>query len=115
MLVNVEINSVKSRKNERKNNMYICHLVLRQTRNAEDYKRKFKTVDQINLNTFGVTSDNRFIVKSKLLDEKTYEEVHSFFEIYDINLAKILDMDYTKFMKDDESLEKLLYLLVSDD
>ena len=70
---------------------------------------------QINLNTFGVTSDNRFIVKSKLLDEKTYEEVHSFFEIYDINLAKILDMDYTKFMKDDESLEKLLYLLISDD
>ena len=115
MLVNVEINSVKSRKNERKNNMYICHLVLRQTRNAEDYKRKFKTVDQINLNTFGVTSDNRFIVKSKLLDEKTYEEVHSFFEIYDINFAKILNMNYTKLMKDDESLEKLLYLLVSDD
>ncbi len=24
-------------------------------------------------------------------------------------------MDYTKIMKDDESLEKLLYLLISDD
>ena len=115
MLVNVEVNSVRSRKNERKNNMYICHLVLRQTRNAEDYIKKFKKVYQINLNTYSVTNDDRFIVRSRLLDDKTYEEIHSFFEIYDINLAKILDMDYTKIMKDDESLEKLLYLLISDD
>ena len=115
MLVNVEVNSVRSRKNERKNNMYICHLVLRQTRNAEDYSKKFKKVYQINLNTYSVANDDRFIVRSKLLDDKTYEEVHPFFEIYDINLAKILDMDYTIIMKDDESLEKLLYLLISDD
>ena len=115
MLVNVEVNSVKSRKNERKNNMYICHLVLRQTRNAEDYSKRFKKVCQINLNTYSVTNDDRFVVRSRLLDDKTYEEIHSFFEIYDVNLAKILDMDYTKLMKDNESLEKLLYLLISDD
>ena len=115
ILVNVEVNSVRSRKNERKNNMYVCHLVLRQTRNAEDYSKRFKKVCQINLNTYSVTNDDRFVVRSRLLDDKTYEEIHSFFEIYDINLAKILDMDYTKLMKDDESLEKLLYLLISDD
>ena len=115
MIVNVEVNSVRSRKNERKNNMYVCHLVLRQTRNAEDYSKKFKKVYQINLNTYSVTNDNRFIVRSKLLDDKTYEEVHPFFEIYDINLAKILDMDYTIIKKDEKSLEKLLYLLISDD
>ena len=115
MIVNVEVNSVRSRKNERKNNMYVCHLVLRQTRNAEDYSKKFKKVYQINLNTYSVTNDDRFVVRSRLLDDKTYEEIHSFFEIYDINLAKILDMDYTKLMKDNESLEKLLYLLISDD
>ena len=115
MLVNVEVNSVRSRKNERKNNMYICHLILRQTRNAEDYSKRFKKVCQINLNTYSVTNDDRFVVRSRLLDDKTYEEIHSFFEIYDINLAKILDMDYTKLMKGNESLEKLLYLLVSDD
>ena len=115
MLVNVEVNSVRSRKNERKNNMYICRLVLRQTRNAEDYSKRFKKVCQINLNTYSVTNDDRFVVRSRLLDDKTYEEIHSFFEIYDINLAKILDMDYTKLMKDNESLEKLLYLLISDD
>ena len=34
------------------------------------------------------------------------------FEIYDINLAKILDKDYTIVKEDKESLEKLLnYLL----
>ena len=115
MIVNVEVNSVRSRKNERKNNMYVCHLVLRQTRNAEDYSKKFKKVYQININTYSVTNDDRFVVRSRLLDDKTYEEIHSFFEIYDINLAKILDMDYTKLMKDNESLEKLLYLLISDD
>ena len=115
MLVNVEVNSVRSRKNERKNNMYICHLVLRQTRNAEDYSKRFKKVCQINLNTYSVTNDDRFVVRSRLLDDETYEEIHSFFEIYDINLAKILDMDYTKIMKGNGSLEKLLYLLVSDD
>ena len=115
ILVNVEVNSVRSRKNERKNNMYICHLVLRQTRNAKDYSKKFKKVYQINLNTYSVTNDDRFIVRSRLLDDKTYEEIHSFFEIYDINLAKILDKDYTIIKKDEKSLEKLLYLLVSDD
>ena len=115
MIVNVEVNSVRSRKNERKNNMYVCHLVLRQTRNAEDYSKKFKKVYQINLNTYSVTNDDRFVVRSRLLDDKTYEEVHPFFEIYDINLAKILDMDYTIIKKDEKSLEKLLYLLISDD
>ena len=115
ILVNVEVNSVRNRKNERKNNMYICHLVLRQTRNAKDYSKKFKKVYQINLNTYSVTNDDRFIVRSRLLDDKTYEEIHSFFEIYDINLAKILDKDYTIIKKDEKSLEKLLYLLISDD
>ena len=115
ILVNVEVNSVRSRKNERKNNMYICHLVLRQRRNAKDYSKKFKKVYQINLNTYSVTNDDRFIVRSRLLDDKTYEEIHSFFEIYDINLAKILDKDYTIIKKDEKSLEKLLYLLISDD
>lgn len=36
------------------------------------------------------------------------------FEIYDINLAKILDKNYT-IREDRESLEKLLYLLICSD
>lgn len=37
------------------------------------------------------------------------------FEIYDINLAKILDKFYTIVREDRESLEKLFYLLICSD
>ena len=37
------------------------------------------------------------------------------FEIYDINLAKSLDKNYTIVREDRESLEKLLYLLICSD
>ena len=114
MIVNVEVNSTKGRKIERKNNNYICQLILKQTKKSSDYKSKYKKVYQINLNTYGVTKDKRFIVQSKILDVKEHEEVHPMFEIYDINLAKILDKDYTIVRKDKESLENLLYLLVCD-
>ena len=113
MIVNVEVNSTKGRKIERKNNNYICQLILKQTKKSSDYKSKYKKVYQINLNTYGVTKDKRFI--SKILDVKEHEEVHPMFEIYDINLAKILDKDYTIVRKDKESLEKLLYLLICND
>ena len=115
MIVNVEVNSTKGRKIERKNNNYNCQLILKQTKKSSDYKSKYKKVYQINLNTYGVTKDKRFIVQSKILDVKEHEEVHPMFEIYDINLAKILDKDYTIVRKDKESLEKLLYLLICND
>ena len=115
MIVNVEVNSTKGRKIERKNNNYNCQLILKQTKKSSDYKSKYKKVYQINLNTYGVTKDKRFIVQSKILDVKEHEEVHPMFEIYDINLAKILDKDYTIVRKDEESLEKLLYLLICND
>lgn len=115
IVVNIEVNSKKGNRMERKNNSYICQLILRQTRNSVDYERKYKKVYQINLNTFGVTKDKRFIVKSKILDVETHEEIHPMFEIYDINLAKILDKDYTIVREDRESLEKLLYLLICSD
>lgn len=70
---------------------------------------------QINLNIYGVTKDKRFVVISKILDIESYEEIHPLFEIYDINLAKILDKDYTIVKEDKESLEKLLYLLICND
>ena len=70
---------------------------------------------QINLNTYGVTKDKRFVVISKILDIESHEEIHPLFEIYDINLAKILDKDYTIVKEDKESLEKLLYLLICND
>ena len=115
VIVNIEINSSKGSKIERKNNNYKCQLVLRQTKKFSDYTNKYKKVYQINLNTYGVTKDKRFVVISKILDVESHEEIHPMFEIYDINLAKILDKDYTIVKEDKESLEKLLYLLICND
>ena len=115
VIVNIETNSSKGSKIERKNNNYKCQLVLRQTKKFSDYTNKYKKVYQINLNTYGVTKDKRFVVISKILDIESHEEIHPMFEIYDINLAKILDKDYTIVKEDKESLEKLLYLLICND
>lgn len=40
-----------------------------------------------------------------MLDIESHEEIHPMFEICDINLAKILDKDYTIVKEDKESLE----------
>lgn len=114
MIVNVEMNTSKSRKFERKNNNYICQLVLRQTRKTSDYKKKYRKVYQININTFAVTDDDRSIVRSRVLDDKKYLEIHPLFEIYDINLAKLLEMDYNSIRKSKRSWEYLLYILGCD-
>lgn len=70
VIVNIEINSSKGSRIERKNNNYICQLILRQTKSSSDYTSKYKKVYQINLNTYGVTKDKRFVVISKILDCK---------------------------------------------
>ena len=86
VIVNLEMNTSKSKNYERKNNSYICQLVLRQTRKALDYKNKYKKVYQININTYPVTDDDRVIVRSRVLDDEKYLEIHPIFEIFDINL-----------------------------
>ena len=113
-LVNVEVNCYNSRILQNKNNSYICHLILKQTRTDKDYKVKLKKVYQINLNAFDVTNDDRFVVISRLVDTQTHQEIHPFLEIVDVNLAKIIKTSYTS-VKEKESLEKLLYLLVCND
>lgn len=113
-IVNVEVNSKKSLRNERKNSTYVCQLLLRQTKKTSDYDKKLKKVYQINLNAYDVTQDGRFVVVSKVLDTETHKEIHPLFEIVDINLAKMIKKDYTIIRKDKGSLENLLYLLVCD-
>lgn len=87
IVVNVEINNQKKRTNRNKNYMYICQLILRQIKDQENYSKPLKKVYQINLNSFDVSRDGRFIVRSKLLDEETHEEIHKLLEIIDVNLA----------------------------
>jgi len=73
-------------------------LILRQTCTDKTCKVKPKIVYQI----VGI---------SYLVLPKTHQEIHSFLEIVDINLAKIIKTSYTS-VKERKSLEKLLYLLV---
>ena len=61
--------------------MYICQLILRQIKDQENYSKPLKKVYQINLNSFDVSRDGRFIVRSKLLDEETHEEIHKLLEL----------------------------------
>ena len=114
VIVNVEINTSKGRHYERKNNSYICQLVLRQTRKSSDYKNKYKKVYQININTYAVTDDDRTIIRSRILDDERHLEIHPFFEIYDINLAKLREMDYNIIRKNRRSWQYLLYILGCD-
>ena len=115
LLVNVEINSNKSESKRLKNDMYVCQLLLKQISSSKDYLKKLKKVHQINLNAYDIAGDDRFIVVSKVLDVVTHKELHPLFEIHDINLAKLQNMDYTSVSKDKESLEYLLYILICND
>lgn len=112
IVVNVEINSQKRHSYERKNVFYVCQLLLRQIKSSDDYKKKLKKIYQINLNSFNISGDDRFVVVSKMLDVETKQELHPIFEIFDVNLAKIFDKDYTIIKEDKESLMNLLYILV---
>lgn len=76
-------------------------MILKQTCTYKTYKVKLKKVYQI-------------VVISHLVFPKIYQEIHPFLEIVDINLAKIIKTSYTS-IKEKVSLEKLLYLLVSND
>ena len=115
IIVNVEINSNISPSRRIKNDMYICHLLLKQVRSSKDYLKKLKKVHQICLNSYDIAGDDRFVVVSKVLDVKTRKELHPFFEIHDINLAKLQNLDYTNIGEDKESLEYLLYILICND
>ena len=101
------MNSSKSKNYERKNNSYICQLVLRQTRKALDYKNKYKKVYQINMNTYPVT-DDRTIIRSRVLDDERYLKIHPIFEIFDINLVKLCERDYNSIRKKRRSWQYLL-------
>lgn len=56
----------------------------------------------------------QIVVINHLVLSKTHQEIHPFLEIVDINLAKIIKTSYTS-VKERKSLEKLLFLLVSND
>lgn len=114
-IVNIEINTSNSRSIQNKNTAYFCHLILKQIKTSKDYDRVLKKVYQINLNSYDVSHEERFVTRSRLIDVETKEEVHPILEIVDVYLAKIIKTDYTIVKERKNSLEYLLYLLVCND
>ena len=114
-IVNIEINTSNSRSIQNKNTAYFCHLILKQIKTSKDYDKVLKKVYQINLNSYDVSHEERFVTRSRLIDVETKEEVHPILEIVDVYLAKIIKTDYTIVKKRKNSLEYLLYLLVCND
>ena len=111
-IVNIEINTSNSRSIQNKNTAYFCHLILKQIKTSKDYDKVLKKVYQINLNSYDVSHEERFVTRSRLIDVETKEEVHPILEIVDVYLAKIIKTDYTIIKERKDSLEYLLYLLV---
>ena len=114
-IVNIEINTSNSRSIQNKNTAYFCHLILKQIKTSKDYDKVLKKVYQINLNSYDVSHEKRFVTRSRLIDVETKEEVHPILEIVDVYLAKIIKTDYTIVKERKNSLEYLLYLLVCND
>ena len=114
-IVNIEIDTSNSRSIQNKNTAYFCHLILKQIKTSKDYDKVLKKVYQINLNSYDVSHEERFVTRSRLIDVETKEEVHPILEIVDVYLAKIIKTDYTIVKERKNSLEYLLYLLVCND
>ena len=114
-IVNIEINTSNSRSIQNKNTAYFCHIILKQIKTSKDYDKVLKKVYQINLNSYDVSHEERFVTRSRLIDVETKEEVHPILEIVDVYLAKIIKTDYTIVKERKNSLEYLLYLLVCND
>ena len=113
--VNLEMNYYNNETSDIKNGLYLCHLLLRQVKNAKEYEN-LKKVYQINLNSYDALGKEEFIYHSKLYEKKYHIERSDFIEIIDINLEKLRQIDYNTLIKsNDMTLEKALYLFVCDD
>ena len=113
IFVNLEINFRDSLKLNKKNQVYLHQLMLRQVSSDKDYTN-IKKVYQINLNGYDEFKRNEFIYRSKVIEEKYNIERYDNLEIIDINLYKLYEMDYNLVMKGTDELKKMLYLFVCD-
>ena len=109
--INVEINMQKSKRSINKNQMYICHLYLRDITTHKEYE-KAKRVIQINLDNYDYYGKKEFIYKSTIMEEK-YHLKEDFIEIYHINLDQLRGEIDSNIRKD--KLKRLLYLFVCED
>src|SRR5574344_2453092 len=112
---NIEINYTKYNTLKVKNTIYLCHLLIRQTRPGQDYDN-VKRIYQLNINNFDIFGKNRLLYTSKIMETELHLVRDDLFVIADVNVDYLSKMDYNIIRKEKEnSLEKLLYIFSCND
>ncbi len=116
--IDIEINYNESNETEYKNLTYICQLILEQTKHNASYKYKnIRKVYQININNYDVFKENKFIYKSRIMEEDLHKVRNNLINIYDINIDFLYEKGYNKVIKEygKNSLEYILYVFACED
>jgi predicted transposase/invertase (TIGR01784 family) len=102
--INLEMNNYKSGVLT-KNTSYLFNIYNNNIKYGEDYDEE-KIALQINFNNFDLASDNGIVNRYAILNEANGKPLTKMFKIYNINLAKIDNVEYT------ESVDKELLTLL---
>jgi predicted transposase/invertase (TIGR01784 family) len=103
--INLEMNNYKSGVLT-KNISYLFNIYSNNIKYGEDYNEE-KVALQINFNNFDLLSDDEIINEYLMMNKHNYQVLTKKFRIYNINLAKLTNNEYT------ESVDKKLLTLLN--
>ena len=113
ILLNTEFNGQISRKSYKKNNVYICHMLLKIF--DEETKESYYKAVQININNYDRYRKGKFIYREDLISKYDNDEEY-ILTIYDINVAILRKLSYDDIRKLDRLGAKYLSLIfISND
>ena len=113
ILLNTEFNSQRSKKSYNKNNVYICHMLLKIF--DEETKESYYKAVQLNINNYDRYRKGKFIYKEDLIRKYDNDEEY-ILTIYDINVAILRKLSYDDIRKLDRLGAKYLSLIfISND
>lgn len=113
ILLNTEFNGQRSRKSYNKNNVYICHMLLKIF--DEETKESYYKAVQININNYDRYRKGKFIYREDLISKYDNDEEY-ILTIYDINVAILRKLSYDDIRKLDRLGAKYLSLIfISND
>lgn len=113
ILLNTEFNGQRSRKSYNKNNVYICHMLLKIF--DEETKESYYKAVQININNYDRYRKGKFIYREDLISKYDNDEEY-ILTIYDINVAILRKLSYDDIRKLDKSgAEYLSLIFISND
>ena len=113
ILLNTEFNGQRSRKSYNKNNVYICHMLLKIF--DEETKESYYKAVQININNYDRYRKGKFIYREDLISKYDNDEEY-ILTIYDINVAILRKLSYDDIRKLNRLGAKYLSLIfISND